>query len=403
MAERKHYIDWLRVLAVLLLFEYHGAQIFSHYDCYVKDRLLSMPLAILVEFLFQWHMHLLFLLAGLSSYYALTRRSPGQYFRERLTRLLVPLVFGVLVIVPPLKQLALLRSPDYHGSFLSLYRHADVVLTNAGMIHWAHLWFIAYLLIYSVGVAGIYLIGDVGATSRLRSVSEEVETGRSLPQKAGAWAWPGAVLGFGLGFGVLEAALRPGWPGGLFDIVHDWATLSVYFGYFVMGLIIAGSGRLQRSVGRSVLIAAPLALVGMGAYLGLGLSGAVRAPAVGDPHPYHSGWVWFQFLRGINSWCWVMAILGLGQHYLNRDGRVLAYLRQASYPVYILHATVVMLAGYFVVKLSLGPITKFALILLISYPVTFLIYDLLVRRTSLTRFLFGMKKNYNEGHGSGGL
>ena len=99
---RQHYIDWLRVLAVLLLFPYHVSRVFNAGDpFYVKADQVSGALNGVLAFVSVWHMPLLFLLAGASTYFALGRRSSGQYLGERVKRLAVPFVFGFFVLIPP--------------------------------------------------------------------------------------------------------------------------------------------------------------------------------------------------------------------------------------------------------------------------------------------------------------
>ena len=73
---RQHYIDWLRVLAVLLLFPFHVSRVFNTDDpFYVKAAHLSGPLSDALNFISVWHMPLLFVLAGASTFFALGKRS----------------------------------------------------------------------------------------------------------------------------------------------------------------------------------------------------------------------------------------------------------------------------------------------------------------------------------------
>ena len=97
------------------------------------------------------------------------------------------------------------------------------------------------------------------------------------------------------------------------------------------------------------------------------------------------------FVGNFNLWFWLMAILGLGQRYLNADNRVLRYARDASYPFYILHQTVIVAIGFFVVQSAASVLPKYLAIGACSLVVTIGLYDLIVRRTNVTRFLFGMK------------
>lgn len=100
-APRLHYIDWLRVLAVLLLFFFHTSRVFDAGDpFYIKSAQLSVPVGWLLGFIDRWHMPLLFFLAGASTYLSLGKRTGRQYAIERVQRLLVPLVFGIATVCP---------------------------------------------------------------------------------------------------------------------------------------------------------------------------------------------------------------------------------------------------------------------------------------------------------------
>src|SRR5689334_23204217 len=102
-AVRRYDIDWLRILAVLLLVPFHSALIFSldpGHVVYIKDSVESPFLVQAAGFLSIWHMPLLFLISGMATWFALGFRSGGQYLKERVLRLLVPTVFAILVLVP---------------------------------------------------------------------------------------------------------------------------------------------------------------------------------------------------------------------------------------------------------------------------------------------------------------
>ena len=128
---RRYDIDWLRIIAVLLLFPYHTARIFNlDEEFYVKSASLSKALSFFVEYLGPWHMPLLFFLAGASTWFALSHRSGARYAGERFKRLAIPFIFGLFVIVPPQSYLGLLSHGGAPGSFfgwVSKFRHLTAV------------------------------------------------------------------------------------------------------------------------------------------------------------------------------------------------------------------------------------------------------------------------------------
>ena len=123
MTRRLHYIDWLRVLAVLLLFPFHTSRVFNFGEAfYVKSPYLSMAINYSLGFVDRWQMPLLFLLAGCSAYFSLAKRSPGTFARERWVRLGVPLLFGILVIMPPQTYVGARFNSGYTETFRTTSR-----------------------------------------------------------------------------------------------------------------------------------------------------------------------------------------------------------------------------------------------------------------------------------------
>ncbi len=99
---RCHDIDNLRSLAVLMLVPFHTARLFDATPWHMKDAAAPhSSAALLVRAIELWQMPLLFMLAGLAAAYALEARGPLAFLRERVARLLLPLAFGILVLVPP--------------------------------------------------------------------------------------------------------------------------------------------------------------------------------------------------------------------------------------------------------------------------------------------------------------
>jgi fucose 4-O-acetylase-like acetyltransferase len=97
--ERQNDIDWLRVLAMLTIFLFHCARFFDHDGWHVKNNQLNLGMSVFVGFLVQWIMPIFFILSGKSTYFALTFRKGGQYIQERFRRLIVPLIFGIFVLI----------------------------------------------------------------------------------------------------------------------------------------------------------------------------------------------------------------------------------------------------------------------------------------------------------------
>ena len=154
-AERHYYLDWLRVGALISVFLFHAAHIFAPLDWHVNNDQRSQLTLPFMGFVNGWSMPLFFVLAGAGAWFALERCSPAQFCWKRCKRLAVPYVFGVAVIILPQKYFEALHQKTFSGSFITylphyfrgiaFYPHVGQ-LGNIGY----HLWFIAFLFIYSV-------------------------------------------------------------------------------------------------------------------------------------------------------------------------------------------------------------------------------------------------------------
>ena len=99
----------------------------------------------------------------------------------------------------------------------------------------------------------------------------------------------------------------------------------------------------------------------------------------------------FSALWGLNTWSWLIFILSAGIKRLNFSNKTLGYCNEAVLPFYILHQTVILVIGFFVVKWNLGMMLKYPIIAVSSMIVILAIYILLIRPINAVRFLFGMR------------
>lgn len=102
-------------------------------------------------------------------------------------------------------------------------------------------------------------------------------------------------------------------------------------------------------------------------------------------------YVWYWIVETIVAWSWVMAILGYGRQYLNFKSKILNYANEGIYPFYILHQTVLVILAYYVIQWNIPVVIKFLILSTATLTICVLIYDLLIKRNNITRFLFGMK------------
>jgi peptidoglycan/LPS O-acetylase OafA/YrhL len=362
---RRPEIDWLRVGAVLLLVPFHTARIFDIWDpFYAKNAELSAPLSYFVAVLNPWHMPLLFCLAGMSTWFALRQRGAGAYLRERAQRLLLPLLFGVAVVVPPQAYFGLLTHGGPAQSYLAFWPsffniRSEDMSGYFGSFTPGHLWFILFLFALSCLALPLFL--------RWRAPRYEINWLSSV------CSWRGGLFLLGVPLALTDATPDLGGKNPAF-----------YLLLFIYGYLLAASPRVERAVERNAWLALALGLGSMTLYL-------TRTTLLPPGVPEWFGGALAHLLRSLNTWFWVLALVGLGRRYLRAMPRGLQYASEASYPFYILHQTVIVMIGFYVVAWNAPIMLNFILIVGFSTVTSLSIYELLIRRLDILRALFGLR------------
>jgi glucans biosynthesis protein C len=403
---RRQDLDLMRAVVVGGLIFFHTARIFDPLDFYVKDEPSNLPLTLFVLFAGLWGMPLLFVVSGLGAWYSLRSRNATGFVRERLARLLVPFVVGLLLVVPPQVYYQLRFEGQSPGSYWQFYR--DFFQVHLGLkFPWfirpddppdlfepAHLWFLYFLLVYSLLLLPVllYLRGN----------------GRQLLERLASFcARPWAILLLALPVAVIEAALGTEESGG-------WNRYA-YIPFLLYGFLLAADPRFGEAIRRharaALLVGVPamLILLGLGFYL--------SEVAEQDPTLAYDGWsVLWRFVKGIGAWAWIITIMGAAMSVVRRRARqptpaaprqpqpddpaagtrrlrdrAIRYANQAVLPVYVLHQTVIVMIGFYVVQWVVPTLVKYLVISFTALVVTLVLFDVGVRRTAVTRVLFGMK------------
>ena len=360
--ERRHDLDWLRVLGVLLLIPFHVALIFV-FDpftiMYIRDSVNSRVLAEVTGFIHMWLMPMLFMISGAATYFALGVRSAREYIRERFLRLFIPLAFGILTFVPftiYIQHSDVLSLPEGYARFF----HIDLNQLDGmnGAFTPAHLWFILFLFVFSL--VGLPIFQWL-RTEKGRSVIEGLATTLQTPLSL-------TVLGIPL---TLAAAT---------GILGDMNPL-YYFLIFFFGFVFAGDMRFQKSIDKLTWIALAYGV----AETAINIIFPIRNFTQWTPQ-----WMALGLTYQMGRWMLTLAALGLGHRFLNRTSDLLRYASAAAMPFYLLHMTFSVITGYFVIQLDAPLAVKYPLIVVVATGLTLLAYEL-VRRWNATRLLFGMK------------
>lgn len=378
---RLAYIDWLRFIVVLSLAPFHAAISFTGmgsvyvYDTPVRDILLAgrtpvnigpAALSYFTIFMDNWFMHLLFLVSGIGACLSLRKRSGAQFMAERCNRLLLPLLFGTLLVVSVQTWLGAISFGRFSGSFLAFFP-----LFFSENFNWGHLWFLAYLFVFSALALPLFLaIQRKGQMSPVLSVARRF-AGMPLILLPALWT------------GLLDALFRPGWPGSL-NLVNDWAVFTLNLSFFVAGYIMGSVPELLQAVEKHRLAALVLGVTAF-----LARMATYRVVAV--PDGYNTANIIAQAFRGIAAYGLVLAVMGYGQRYLNGQDSLLGVARDLSFPLYILHYAPLTAATYLLLNSGLSIWARWLLAVAAAWGFVAL-FTFLARFIPTVRDFFGIRQ-----------
>ena len=366
--ERQYYIDWLRILLIISVFLFHVGMIFNTWMWHIKNNLqYGGILKQAMTFLHLWRMPLLFMVSGAGTYFALGKRTPFQYLRERFRRLFIPLVAGIFILVPV--QVYIEKISQFK-SLADFYSHMFHGVYPEGNFSWHHLWFIAYLFFISLIISPFlnYLRSD-----RFTRIILKIERTVTRPLALNICVIPLLLSQF---------LLRPFFETGTNDFIHDWASMAYYLLYFLMGYILIPVGSITESMDRyrywyltEVFIIAAMLFT---------------LPSVAGTEFNES--LIHDILAILLAWSCALTAFGLAKHSLNRDSKQRKLANEAIYPFYLLHQPVIVVVGFIVVQGEIPALLKAVIIGVSSFTIIALIYGLIIRPFNLLRLVFGMKK-----------
>ena len=379
--QRQYNFDWLRVLVIINMIPFHSAWMMTFVEGFSnvpQDVFSAHVMRLYVAFFSCWHMPLLFFMSGVGTCLALTFRSTGEYVRERLKRLLVPLVFFMVFCFPVLAYfwpaIVIDKSISHYfflfwPEILKSLHYSD----ETGGPGWAHLWFVAYLLIFSIISLPLFL------HLRKKRSRDIIARFAVFFNRNGMIYLPGFL------FVAINALLSVKFPLCQNNLYTDWAYFSYNLTAFLLGYIFCLDKKFFKMIDERFRTALLIGCVTASFVIVMW----TVIPAFSTPG-YTTGYVMYSTLFGFNTWFWMIALLGLSRKYLNFTNGFLRYFNRASYPVYILHLVMISVIGNYVVEWRTEIIPEFIILSVVSFAVTIMCYEL-IKRTKVTRFLFGMK------------
>lgn len=376
-ADRRLDLDWIRIGAFGLLILYHVGMLYVSWGFHVKSAHRLRELEPLMLLLNPWRMALLFLISGAATRFMLGKYEIGAFARQRSARLLIPLAFGMLVVVPPQSWAEVVEKLRFSGGYPDFWfghylafdqsfcriengKQSCIILPT-----WNHLWFVAYLFLYTMMLAGLLALAP-GLAARGERLLE-----RALP---GLLLLLGPALALGLNRFLVFPAAPPN-----HIVVGDWYQHLLYGFCFLFGFLAARSQALAERTERLRWLALLLAAAAFLAMIWLRAQPPGELRRIAGPFAY-----------GLDQWCWIVAILGFAHRHLSRrDGPARRYLVEAVFCWYIVHQTAIILAAHWLKPLALPAGQEAALVIALTALSCAASYEI-AQRIGWLRPLFGI-------------
>lgn len=389
--DRLYFLDWLRVFAILVVFLVHCSKIFDYDTTVVFNTVRSPVLSAFRDFSLLWIMPLFFVLSGAAVFLSKGSDKTGEFIKSRFLRLLVPLIFiGTFIINPLYVYIERLSSGEAASGFFQWYpQFFDGIYGFGGNFaplgQGTHLWYLEFLFIYSLILLPLFARSKKLGISYLSKLSIHFEK-------------PWALFFLFLPISAVAAAFEIIGLGGL-RVMGGWDPIS-YLLFLSYGYLIFSNAKIGETIKKYSPIYLAVAIILTALLLDsrfgfiLKIPGLTRYDLLNDGAllPLNQSlWIAVQALRGLLGWCWIIGLLGLGHRFLNFNNKFLAYGNEGVLPFYIMHHTIIYIIGYYIIQWSGNIGSKFLIISITSFTIIVAIYEILIRRFNLLRFLFGMK------------
>lgn len=370
---RLYYIDWIRIIAFSLLILLHGMVPFTAIPWEINNGERSELLTKIVFWLHQWRLPLLFFVSGLGINLSMKSRTLASFYGERFRRLFIPLLFAMFFFIPIQPYFEFLQKGKISPGYWNFYQQVwQLKVYPDGPLTWSHMWFIVYLIAFILLLFPIFFLGKQKWVAGKRAV---LEHRFGSPVLLALAVLP--IIGI-----IYKLSIEYPENGSL---TEDWFAFTMFITMLVYGYLVGASQAFWKQTAQYRWITGGMALT----------SGLILFFTYWTPIPSFTvkdnRFMMYCVLNGIHIWSMILFWCGMAKQYLDKPSPVLRYLNEAVYPYFIIHQTIIVALGYYIVQWQMPLMVKCILLISLSVLMIMSIYHLVIRKTKLTRFLFGMK------------
>lgn len=363
---RRFDVDWVRVIAFDILIVYHVGMFFVPWGWHIKNNEIVEWIRWPMLFVSQWRIPILFVVSGIGTRFAISNKSGIEYIAERFKRLFFPLLVGILLIVSPQVYIERIAKGQFTGSFFEFYPNFFEGIYPEGNFSWHHLWFLPYLLLMSIMATPLFL--------SLRKEGNVILTWlQGKFEKSSLYLYL-----FAFPLLMAEYVLQPFFP--VTDaLIGDWYALAIYFMLFLSGYILVSLGKsFWIALDKTKHFALITGVISFLILLGFRINSETSFI--------------IPFFKIFNMWSWILVIFAFASRYLNNESRIVKYRNRAVYPFYILHQTITVICGYYLMDMAIHYSIKMLIMILITFGGSWLLYELIIVKIPILQPLFGVKK-----------
>ncbi len=341
---RKHYLDNIRTIVILLLFPYHTFMIWNNFGTkfYIWGG-NNNALSSLIVLVSSWIMPVLFVIAGMSARYSLEKRTIKEFVKERIKKILIPFISGLILLIPFQTLYARKFFFGYNGGIINNFKYFFTHFSDLngydGMFTFGHLWFLLYLFIISL--ITLFLIKKLPFSKIKRKVN---------------------IFAIILLFIPIFIVYHIGNFGG--QSIGKY-TLLYIIGYYLFSDEFIKKIVSYKPIILSLFFISQFILVIL--YFKYGFYGDLFVNFVG--------------------WLGVLSFIIIGNLFFDKENEITKYLKKSSFPIYILHQTILVIVGYYTLMMINNIFLQLFMIIFGSFIITILVYEIISKIPVLKKII----------------
>ncbi|MDG1857845.1 MAG: acyltransferase [Emcibacteraceae bacterium] len=369
--KRQHFLDWLRVLAFLYLVFFHTGMMFVEWPFHIESGHDSEILKAFMMLTTTWRLDLLFLVSGVAISVMMTKMSIKGFLGQRMIKLFIPLFFACAVVVAPQPYFEAVQKgllgPGFWEFWTEKYFHFTWL---EGMLTpwptYNHMWYVLYLLLYTVLLVPIFIFinSDRGVLA-LKSLEQWLIKGTRV-------LWAPFIL-------YLSVYFYTGHNEITHAIWDDWFAHFVYAYILILGVLFVRMPECWKAFDDIRFYSLAVALLSYGLIM---IKYNWNTPLDA---------IQWDLIEMIMKWSWPAALIGFARHYLNFTNGFIRYGNSVVYPFFILHQTITIIIGFYIIDWGLNGVGEFICIAFGTIALSLALIELVIKRSNILRICFGLK------------